>query len=185
MKRGFSFPTFLLLLLVMSAFTRLPAAYAASTHAIDEQARAALASLYQSSPAAKALGEGAKAVLVFPDIHKAAFVIGAQYGDGVLFRDRKVSGHYRVNGVLAGLEAGAESHAHALFFMSDAALAKLRSAKGWEVGADPNIVVADGGAAKELTTRTLQGDVYSFVFNQQGLMGGVALQGLRIMRTRA
>lgn len=182
MKRYFRSSIFLLVL-VVSALTRLPAAYAASTRPLDEQAKAALASLYQSSPAAKALGEGAKAVLVFPDIHKAAFVIGAQYGDGVLFRDGKVSGHYRVRGVLAGLEAGAESHAYALFFMSEAALAKLGSAKGWEVGADPNIVVADAGAATELTTRTLQSDVYSFVFNQQGLMGGVALQGLRITRT--
>ena len=42
--------------------------------------KAALASLEQGSPTAKGLGENAKAVLVFPNIVKAGFVVGAQGG---------------------------------------------------------------------------------------------------------
>jgi len=46
----------------------------------------ALRELYSYNEAAKALGAKAKAVLVFPDIKKAAFIVGAQYGFGALRR---------------------------------------------------------------------------------------------------
>ena len=170
-----------ILLLAATAVAGLPGAYAAQQ--TDDQARAALESLYGSSPGAKALGAKAKAVLVFPDIHKAALFVGAQSGDGVMFRNGKVAGQYRVDGLLAGIEAGAQSYAYALFFMSDAAVETMRNAKGWEIGADPNIVVVDAGAGKDISTTSLQGDVYSYVFGQKGLMGGIALQGLKITRT--
>jgi lipid-binding SYLF domain-containing protein len=64
--------------------------------------------------------------------------------------------------------------------MSDAALRQLDRSRGSEIGTDPNIVVVDAGAAKELSTTTLQADVFSYVFGQKGLMGGIALQGLKI-----
>jgi lipid-binding SYLF domain-containing protein len=70
-----------------------------------------------------------------------------------------------------------------MFFMSDAALENMRTAKGFEIGADPNIVIVDAGAAKEISTSTVQADVYGYVFNQKGLMGGVAVQGLKISKT--
>jgi lipid-binding SYLF domain-containing protein len=165
-----------ILLLAATAIAGLPGAYAAQP--TDKQARSALESLYASSPGAKA-----KAVLVFPDIHKAALFVGAQSGDGVMFRNGKVAGQYRVDGLLAGIEAGAQSYAYALFFMSDAAVETMRNAKGWEIGADPNIVVVDAGAGKDISTTSLQGDVYSYIFGQKGLMGGIALQGLKITRT--
>ena len=173
----------LTVVLAATAFAALRPAYAAPASAIDQQAQAALDSLYASSPAAKALGANAKAILVFPDIHKAAFIVGAQAGEGVLFRDGKATSHFRADGVLAGLEAGAQSYAYALFFMSDAALQNLRSAKGFQIGVDPNIVIVDAGAGKEISTTTAQADVYSYVFDQKGLMGGVAVQGLKITRT--
>ncbi len=173
----------LALVLATTALTGLRPAYAAPAPVVDHQAQAALDALYASSPAAKALGARAKAVLVFPDIRKAAFIIGAQGGDGVMFRNGKIAGHYSAGGVLAGLEAGAQSFAYAMFFMSDSALRNLHAAKGFEIGVDPNIVVVDAGAAKELSTTTGQADVYSYVFDQKGLMGGIALQGLKITRT--
>lgn len=173
----------LTLVLAATAFAALRPVHAAPAAPIDQQAQAALDSLYATSPAAKALGAKAKAVLVFPDIRKAAFIIGAQTGEGVMLRNGKASGHYRADGVLAGLEAGAQSYAYALFFMSDAALQNLRSAKGFEIGIDPNIVIVDAGAGKEISTTTAQADVYSYVYDQKGLMGGVAVQGLKITRT--
>jgi len=48
-----------------------------------------------------------------------------------------------------------------------------------EVAAD----VVDAGAGKDISSTSLQGDVYSYVFGQKGLMGGIALQGLKITRT--
>ena len=44
---------------------------------------AALKALYASEPVAKMIGEKAKAVLVFPTIVKAGFIVGGQYGEGI------------------------------------------------------------------------------------------------------
>jgi lipid-binding SYLF domain-containing protein len=37
---------------------------------------------------------------------------------------------------------------------------------------------------KSITTTTLTQDVYAFIFDQKGLMGGVAIQGSKITRIR-
>jgi lipid-binding SYLF domain-containing protein len=181
MRHKLRFEAFVLLLLATIGLAGLRPAYAASAQ-LDKDAQTALDALYAGSPAAKALGDKAQAILVFPSIHKAAVLVGAQSGDGAMFKDGSVVGHYRVDGLLAGLEAGAQSFGYAMFFMSDAALKTMVTAKGLEIGADPNIVIVDAGAAKEISTRTVQPDVYGYVFNQKGLMGGVALQGLKITR---
>jgi lipid-binding SYLF domain-containing protein len=173
----------LTLVLAAAAVAGVRPAYAAPEQVLDQDAQAALDTLYESTPAAKALGAKAKAILVFPYIHKAALVIGAQSGDGVMFRNGRIIGHYRVDGLLAGLEAGAQSYGYAVFFMSDAALERMKTAKGLEIGTDPNIVVVDAGAAKDISSSTAQADVYSYVFNQKGLMGGIAVQGLKITKT--
>jgi len=175
MKQLLKIHTFILICL-----TSMGIAHAAPVEPLDQDARTALNALYDSSPAAKALGEKAKGVLVFPNVRKAAIILGGQYGEGAMFANGDIVGHYGVNGVLAGLELGAQSFAYAMFFMSDAALQDLRSSHGFEIGADPNIVVVDAGAAKEITTSTTRADVYAYVFNQKGLMGGIALQGLTI-----
>ena len=165
---------------VLFAFLISLAAHAQSTPQLDRQATAALNDLYASSPAAKALGARAKGVLVFPDVRKAAFIVGAQSGEGTMFQAGKVVGHYSIGDAAAGLEAGAESYSYALFFMSDAALAGLRDSRGFDVGLDPNIVFVNVGAAKEVSAATVQPDIYGYVFGATGLMGGVSLQGVKI-----
>ena len=40
----------------------------------------------------------------------------------------------------------------------------------------------DEGVAKSLTSTTLTQDVYAFVFDQKGLMGGLGIQGSKITR---
>ena len=62
------------------------AALAAGAAGIEEDAAAALKKLTATEPAAKLLSEKAKAILVFPSIVKAGFIVGAHYGEGVLFQ---------------------------------------------------------------------------------------------------
>ncbi|HSU75556.1 MAG TPA: lipid-binding SYLF domain-containing protein [Burkholderiales bacterium] len=171
-----------LLKLVFVLLAGLAIARVAAAQALDKDASAALNALYKSTPAAKALGAKAKAILVFPDIKKAAVLIGGQTGQGAMFVDGKVVGHYRADGVLAGLELGAQSFAYVMFFMSDKALQNLHASKGFELGTDPNIVIVDAGAAKNISTTTAQADVYSYIFGQKGIMGGISVEGLKITR---
>ena len=41
------------------------------------------------------LGEKAVAILVFPNIVKAGFLFGAQFGEGTLYRNRQKVANYR------------------------------------------------------------------------------------------
>ena len=50
----------------------------------EADANAALKQLYLDTPAAKMIGDKAKAVLVFPNIVKAGFIVGGSAGEGVM-----------------------------------------------------------------------------------------------------
>ena len=159
---------------------------AASRAEIDRDANAALQNLYKHNIMAKALGEKAKGILVFPHILKAGLIIGGEGGNGALLRHGKTEGYYNIAGASFGFEAGAENFGYAMFFMNDAALAYLRKSEGWEVGAGPTLVIVDKKTAaafgKNMTTSTLKDDIYAFIFSQKGLMGGISLNGSKITR---
>ncbi len=157
---------------------------AAGVNAIDAEALGALRSLYTSTPAARSLGREAAGILIFPKIVKAGFIVGAQYGEGVLLRHGRIVGHYNITAASYGLQAGVQSFAYAMFFMSQAAMRSLRDRGGLEIGAGPSVVMVDQGMARTLTSTTLREDVYAFVFGQRGLMAGVGLQGSKITRIR-
>ena len=149
---------------------------------IDRETEAALKVLYDTTPGAMELAGKARGILVFPNIVKAGFIFGAQYGDGELLRGGRPAGHYNIAAVSYGLQAGVQSFGYAMFLMTDAALSYLDRSGGWEIGVGPSIVVIDQGAAKTLTTTTAQNDIYAFIFDQKGLMAGLGLQGSKITK---
>lgn len=168
-----------MLALVMLA---APAFAANSAAEIEREARAALDRLYADNREARLISGEAHAVLVFPVVSKAGLMIGGQYGEGVLFKRGKVAGHYNTGGASYGLQAGAQQYGYAMFFMNDKALAVLDNADGFEIGVGPSVVVIDKGLASSTTTKTLNEDIYAFIFNQQGLMAGIGLQGNKITK---
>ena len=155
---------------------------AAAVEGLDPDARAALAKLYETTPRAKALGEQAKGILVFPSVGRAGFLVGVQYGEGVLFQGDNIVGYYNVAGASYGLQAGAQVFAYAMFFMTDAALDYLNKSQGFELGVGPTVVVVDAGKAKTLTSTTARDDIYAFIFGQKGLMAGRASRDRRSAR---
>jgi lipid-binding SYLF domain-containing protein len=169
--------------LTASVVATTPSPASAATGAeISRDASAALSSLYRSQPAAKALGQRAKGVLVFPHMLKAGFMFGGQIGEGALMKNGKTVGYYNSVAASYGLQAGAQKFGYALFFMNDAALKQLDTTKGFEVGVGPSIVVLDSGAAKSFTSNTATSDVYAFIFSQKGLMAGLGIQGSKITK---
>jgi lipid-binding SYLF domain-containing protein len=173
------FSAFVFALVVL--FATNPAA-AASAAEIDRDARKALGDLYAKSPAAKALGEKAIGILVFPGIVKGGFIVGGQYGEGALIKDGKSVAFYNSIAASYGLQAGLQKFGYALFFMTDSALKWIDKSDGWEIGVGPSIVVVDVGAATAMTSTTLQSDIYAFFFDQKGLMAGIGLQGTKISK---
>jgi lipid-binding SYLF domain-containing protein len=144
--------------------------------------RAALKELSATVPLARQLDTTAVAVLVFPEITKAGFGFGGQYGEGTLLKKGTAAGYYKTTGASFGLQAGGQKYGYAMFFMNAKALDQLNNANGFEVGVGPSVVVVDEGMAKSATTKTLQEDVYAFIFGQKGLMAGLGIQGNKISK---
>jgi lipid-binding SYLF domain-containing protein len=159
-----------------------PNALALDRAALERHASVALRDLYANNETARELRSKAVAVLVFPSIVKAGFLFGGQIGDGVLLKNGRVAGFYNTVAASYGFQAGVQTFGYALFFMNDKALAYLDESHGWDVGVGPSIVIVDEGFGKSVTASTLTSDVYAFIFDQKGLMGGVGVQGSKITR---
>ena len=168
------------MLAVVLFTTQTHPTFAADMVAAD--ANAALSKLYASEPVAMMISEKAAAILVFPNIVKAGFIVGAHYGEGALLRDGQLVAHYNSVAASYGLQAGAQTFGYALFLMNEKTLQYLENSDGWELGVGPSIVIIDKGKAKSLTTMTLKDDVYAFIFDQKGLMAGLGLQGSKITK---
>jgi lipid-binding SYLF domain-containing protein len=159
-------------------------AHAATAAQLNAEGNAALHRLYAQSPRAVRYSRDAHAILVFPKIVKAGFMIGGQGGEGVLFVRGKPTAYYKIHAVSYGLQAGGQSFSYALFLMNDKALRYLDRSDGWAIGSGPSVVVIDKGAAKSTTSTTIAEDVYAFPFGQKGLMAGLGLEGSKISRVR-
>jgi lipid-binding SYLF domain-containing protein len=162
-----------------------PQAAKAPATVLSRDSKNALNRLYANSSTAKALGAQATAILVFPSIKKAGFIVGGQYGEGTLFKGGKPVAYYSTAGLSYGLQAGAQEFGYAMFLMNANAVAQLDQADGFEVGVGPSVVVVDQGMAKNMTTTTMKDDIYAMVFGQRGLMAGIGLQGNKITRIAA
>ena len=139
-----------------------------------------LGKLYQASPQSKELVARAKGVLIFPDVLSGSFIIGAEHGKGVLRVGGANAGYYSTTA--GGFQAGAQSKAMVLLFMTQGALDKFRNSSGWTVGADATVAVVDIGANGRIDTNTAQQPVVGFVMNNGGLMAGVSLAGTKISK---
>ncbi|MFC4233862.1 YSC84-related protein [Thalassospira xianhensis] len=181
----------ILIALVLTGATALPisiatapVAHAASVEELNTLSNQSLQKLYGTHPVAKQLSKEAKAILIFPRIIKAGLVFGGAYGEGALLEDGKFDKYYNSVSASWGLQAGAQSFGYAVFLMTDKAIDYLDKSNGWEIGVGPTVVVMDEGAAKNLSTSTLKDDAYAFIFDQEGLMLSVSIEGTKISRIK-
>ena len=126
----------------------------------------------------------AQGILVLPNITKAGFVVGGQYGVGALQIKGETVGYYNLAGASLGYQIGAEKFDLIILFITDEALKKFRSSEGWEAGADADVAIVDVG--KEFSAETLrsQSSVLGFVFDQKGLMAGVSIKGAKFSKIK-
>jgi len=179
---AFNFRSLLIALAFALPMAASTPSFAASKSDLESSSKRALDKLVAQVPGASALNSKAVAVLVFPTITKAGFMVGGQFGEGVLWRKGKPVGYYNTAGASYGLQAGAQQYGYAMFFMNQKALDSLNSTQGFEVGVGPSVVVIDEGMAKNVTSGTLTEDIYAFVFAQKGLMAGIGIQGNKISK---
>lgn len=155
-------------------------AQAASRQEIDVYVDEALRAFRQHTSAGATLASRASGMLVFPKVYKAGFGIGGEYGEGVLRIGGRNVAYYSTAAASIGLQAGAQRKSQIILFMTDAALNKFRASKGWEVGVDGSVALADMGAGEAIDSQTLKQPIIGFVFSNEGLMFNLNLEGSKI-----
>jgi lipid-binding SYLF domain-containing protein len=127
----------------------------------------------------------AKAALIFPELYKGGFILGAEGGRGVLSA-RTAGGwsqpaFYDLAAGSLGLQIGGQVSEVVLTIMSDKALDAMLDDQ-LKFGGDMSIAVGPigKGLGADATTN-LQADVYSFA-KTAGLFGGVSFEGAGIIK---
>ncbi|MBC5783834.1 hypothetical protein H8N03_12835 [Ramlibacter sp. USB13] len=167
---------------VAGCATKPDAAQAAARRSdIDRQVDAALADLYANAPGARAVAANAQAMLVFPEVFTAGFLVGGSHGYGALRRGNTSTGYYSLNSGSVGLLAGAQTRTMFIFFMTQDALNRFLQSDGWTVGGDASVVLVDAGGMARLDKGNSPA-ILGLVRNQQGFMANVSLDGTKIGR---
>jgi lipid-binding SYLF domain-containing protein len=157
-------------------------AFAGHSAQIDGDASAAMVQFYQQNPIHEELANKAVGILVFPHVVKGGAGAGGEYGEGVLMIEGHPVRHYIVECGSAGFTVGDAQHSAVIMFMTEQALLKFVSSKGWTVGGQTGIAVVSTGARGEYDSGTLRKPVLGFVFGENGLIGDISFAGSKISK---
>ncbi len=149
---------------------------------IDKGVDQTLATLFSSVPGSRELVNKASGVLVFPSVFQAGLGIGGEYGEGALRVNGATAGYYSTAAGSFGFQAGAQSKALIYLFMTQEALNKFQTSKGWTAGADASVSLIKLGANGTIDTASVSNAVNAFALTNTGLFGGVSLNGSKISR---
>jgi lipid-binding SYLF domain-containing protein len=154
--------------------------FGATKEQIDERVQNTLTQFDQLNPTHQDLIKRAKGILVFPQVTKGGAGVAGEFGEGALRVNGRNVGYYSLSSASVGLTLGVAKHNEIIMFMTQEALDKFTSTKGWAVGADTGVAVMSKGAGGDYDTKTLQRPILGFVFGEKGLIADVSLDGSKI-----
>jgi len=125
----------------------------------------------------------AKAIAVFPQVHKAAFIFGGEGGRGVVSR-RMATGwsdpvFFRAGGGSVGPQIGASETDVVLLFMNDEAVGGLMKDR-FELGTDAGVAAGPVGREASAGTDALMHAKILSYSRSRGLFAGINLKGVVI-----
>jgi lipid-binding SYLF domain-containing protein len=130
--------------------------------------------------------QNAYGILVVPDLLKGGFIVGGQYGSGVMLARDPQTGlwsepaFYDVYGGSLGLQIGGQTMDMVFTLMNQGAVDKML-ANRFKLGADASGALGPVGSGAGVATTTRFGeDVYVFSRNK-GLYGGLSVDGTVIV----
>lgn len=128
--------------------------------------------------------QNARGVLVFPEVIKAGFGVGGEYGEGALRIGGQSVDYYATAAASIGFQLGAQTKTVVLVFLENDALAKFRESAGWKVGVDGSVAIVEFGAGKDINTINISEPIAGFVFSNKGLMFNLTLEGSKITKLK-
>lgn len=173
----------LLLAFLISPLLANPA-FAASAQEIDIKTDAALDQFKKEVRGGEAFLKNAKGVLVFPDVIKAGFGIGGEYGEGALRVGGKTVDYYNTAAASIGFQLGAQSKTIVLVFLDKDSLKKFQNSEGWKAGVDGSVALVTLGAGEAIDSTNIQDPIVGFVFSNKGLMYNLTLEGSKFTKLK-
>jgi lipid-binding SYLF domain-containing protein len=175
-------------MLLLTAFSTLggiglnQVSQSAAAGTLDEDVDRTLRHFHNQVRGTRELIEGAAAVLVFPNVIKAGFGIGGEYGEGVLLVHGRPVDYYSTESASFGFQMGAQSRSIIIVFMTEEALAGFKRVDGWKAGVDGSVTLVNVGASGSIDTSRIGSPIVGFIFDGQGLMYNLTLEGSKISR---
>lgn len=158
------------------------------THQLVEDARQAVETLKARRDLEQftQMLKSAAGVAVFPAILKAGFIVGAEYGDGVILTRNKngnwgYPAFYTMGAGSVGMQIGAQQSKVVFILRSTDAVNAIVKHQA-KLGADAGIAVGVFGSGVEGSATTALGlDIVAFT-DAKGLFGGGSLEGAAMIR---
>jgi len=126
----------------------------------------------------------AKGYIVFPNIISAGFIVGGEYGEGLMRVDGYSQAIYRLYSASIGFMAGFSSKSMIIAFFDDQAMQNFLHSDKWEVGVDGGITLIEWSVNKELGSLTYSKPIYAIVYDASGIMGGISLKGIKFTKAQ-
>jgi len=129
----------------------------------------------------------AKAVLIYPQVLRAAFIVGVSGGSGVLLARDPTSGSwfgpafYTIGEASFGPQAGADASEVVLVALTERGVSALLTTSA-KLGANASVALGPVGAGLSGATANISADIVSYSRNK-GLYAGVSVEGA-IVATR-
>jgi len=169
-------------LVLVLGFLLAKPSYAKTAKEINAEVNSALKLFSQHVKGGKEFLEGAKGVLVIPNIVKAGLGVGGEYGEGAMRIGGKTVEYYSIAAGSVGFQIGAQKTNLILVFMQEEAIKKFRTSSGWKAGVDGSVAFVDVGAGKSLDTVNVKDPIVAFLFGQRGLMANATIEGAKFTK---
>lgn len=163
-------------------FSIVEKTYAASAEEINIGVSATLKRFRKDIAGGSIFLEKAQGVLVFPNIIKAGFGIGGEYGEGALRIGGKTIEYYSTAAASIGFQLGAQSKSVVLVFLTPESLSDFRKSDGWKAGVDGSVALVKWGAGEDINTVDIKDPVAGFVFSNKGLMYNLTIEGSKFTK---
>jgi lipid-binding SYLF domain-containing protein len=132
-------------------------------------------------PALRSLVKGAKGVLVYPQVLRGAFIVGASGGSGVfLAKDSTADvwggpAFYTIGQGSFGLQAGGDASEVVLVALTERGVTAML-ANSAKLGANASVAAGPVGAGAEASTANISADIIAYS-RAKGLYAGISLDG--------
>ena len=136
-----------------------------------------------------------KGYLVFPEVVKAGFVIGGEYGEGVLIENntsitsmedntsisiKKV--YYSMTSASIGFQAGAQITTYVIVFTTNQVLNDFKASNGIEGSVDGSVAISKWGKGQDISSLSFEKPIIMFAFSQKGLMYNLNIKGTKFQK---